>query len=258
MAAIPHLVMTIIVPFGGQLADYFRRKEILSTTNVRKLFNCGGFGGEALFLLVVGYTRNEMVAIAGLILAVGCSGFAISGFNVNHLDIAPRYASILMGISNGVGTLSGMICPITTEQITKDHSSDWKLEVEWQHVFLIASSIHFVGVIFYAVFASGELQDWAEEKVSEKIEMTNGADSSGQTYGVESGYSEQHGNPKTETTEYYNYEMEAPSYEESHCPFSQRSLLQRIPSLNSNIIPHHLIIPSINNLSGIHCFSYFF
>ncbi|XP_040575340.2 vesicular glutamate transporter 3 [Lepeophtheirus salmonis] len=218
MAAIPHLVMTIIVPFGGQLADYFRRKEILSTTNVRKLFNCGGFGGEALFLLVVGYTRNEMVAIAGLILAVGCSGFAISGFNVNHLDIAPRYASILMGISNGVGTLSGMICPITTEQITKDHSSDWKLEVEWQHVFLIASSIHFVGVIFYAVFASGELQDWAEEKVSEKIEMTNGADSSGQTYGVESGYSEQHGDPKTETTEYYNYEMEAPSYEEATAP----------------------------------------
>ncbi|QQP56078.1 Putative permease of the major facilitator superfamily, partial [Caligus rogercresseyi] len=164
MAAIPHLVMTIIVPFGGQLADYLRRKEILSTTNVRKLFNCGGFGGEALFLLVVGYTRNQMVAIAGLILAVGCSGFAISGFNVNHLDIAPRYASILMGISNGVGTLSGMICPITTEQITKDHSTNWKLEVEWQHVFLIASSIHFIGVIFYALFASGELQDWAEEK----------------------------------------------------------------------------------------------
>ena len=76
-------------------------------------------------------------------------------------DIAPRYASILMGISNGVGTFSGMICPITTEQITKDHSSMEKIENEWGHVFLIASSIHFIGVIFYAIFASGELQDWA-------------------------------------------------------------------------------------------------
>jgi len=38
---------------------------------------------------------------------------------VNHLDIAPRYAGILMGISNGVGTLSGMICPIVVEMITK-------------------------------------------------------------------------------------------------------------------------------------------
>jgi ACS family sodium-dependent inorganic phosphate cotransporter-like MFS transporter 6/7/8 len=45
--------MTIIVPFGGQLADYLRRKQIMTTTNVRKLFNCGGFGGEAIFLVSI-------------------------------------------------------------------------------------------------------------------------------------------------------------------------------------------------------------
>ncbi len=42
------------------------------------------------------------------------------GFNVNHLDIAPRYASILMGISNGVGTLAGMLCPVAVEFLTKE------------------------------------------------------------------------------------------------------------------------------------------
>lgn len=106
-----------------------------------------GFGLEAVFLLGVGYTRNTATAITCLTIAVGFSGFAISGknlerslisrsdfefgwchgwssclfagFNVNHLDIAPRYASILMGMSNGVGTLAGMICPIVTELITK-------------------------------------------------------------------------------------------------------------------------------------------
>lgn len=45
--------------------------------------------------------------------------FVPSGFNVNHLDIAPRYASILMGISNGVGTLSGMVCPLIVGAMTK-------------------------------------------------------------------------------------------------------------------------------------------
>ncbi len=75
----------MIVPFGGQLADYLRRKQIMSTTNVRKLFNCGGFGGEAIFLLVVGYAETKAVAITALVIAVGMSGFAISGFNVNHL-----------------------------------------------------------------------------------------------------------------------------------------------------------------------------
>ena len=28
-------------------------------------------------------------------------------------------------------------------------------------VFIIAALVHFVGVIFYAIFASGEIQDWA-------------------------------------------------------------------------------------------------
>ena len=199
LAALPHLVMTIIVPFGGMLADWLRRKEYLSTTNVRKVFNCGGFGGEAIFLLVVGYTRNKAIAVVSLVIAVGCSGFAISGFNVNHLDIAPRYASILMGISNGVGTLSGMACPITTEQITKDHSTTELIENEWGHVFLIASSIHFVGVIFYAIFASGEQQDWAVDKAEDDpMEMQGTATGNDeQKYGTETGYSEDYGNVQT-------------------------------------------------------------
>jgi ACS family sodium-dependent inorganic phosphate cotransporter-like MFS transporter 6/7/8 len=34
--------MATIVPIGGQLADFLRYRRILSTTNVRKIFNCGG------------------------------------------------------------------------------------------------------------------------------------------------------------------------------------------------------------------------
>ena len=136
--------MSCIVPLAGKLADYLRR-NYLSTTTVRKLMNCGGFGLEAVFLLLVAYAKNPRLAIGALTVAVGFSGFAISGtinkkkkenskfnfcyfsfcnairlgFNVNHLDIAPRYASILMGISNGVGTLAGMLCPVAVEFLTK-------------------------------------------------------------------------------------------------------------------------------------------
>lgn len=84
-----------------------------------------------------------------------------------------------MGISNGVGTLSGMFCPIVVESLTKNEVSSIEFLCsycsqnddddlfgqqpdEWQTVFVIASVIHFLGVAFYAVFASGELQPWAE------------------------------------------------------------------------------------------------
>ncbi|XP_022083703.1 vesicular glutamate transporter 1-like isoform X2 [Acanthaster planci] len=156
ISALPHLVMAIIVPLGGQLADCLRRNQLMSTTTVRKLFNCGGFGGEAIFLLFTAYARGKEMAILCMCIAVGSSGFAISGFNVNHLDIAPRYASILMGISNAVGTLAGMICPEVTSALTANKTAD-----DWEKVFLIAACVHFVGVLFYGIFASGEKQPWA-------------------------------------------------------------------------------------------------
>lgn len=80
MAALPHLLMTMVVPVGGILADHLRKNNILTTTQVRKLFNCGGFGMEAVFLLLVAAAKdNSGLAILALTLAVGFSGFAISG-----------------------------------------------------------------------------------------------------------------------------------------------------------------------------------
>ena len=35
-------------------------------------------------------------------------------------------------------------------------------------MFVIASVIHFIGVIFYGIFASGEKQPWADPKEDEE------------------------------------------------------------------------------------------
>ncbi|XP_015182880.1 PREDICTED: vesicular glutamate transporter 1 isoform X2 [Polistes dominula] len=166
VGSIPHLMMTFIVPCGGLLADYLRRRGIMSTTNVRKLFNCGGFGMEAIFFLVVANAtmhKNGTAANFALIFGVACSGFAISGFNVNHLDIAPKYASILMGMSNGIGTIAGLLVPFFVDNITKNKAAE-----EWRNVFIIAACVHFFGVIFYAIFCSGELQPWADSTLEEQ------------------------------------------------------------------------------------------
>lgn len=79
VGALPHLLMTVIVPLGGLLADHVRKKGILTTTNVRKVFNCGGFGMEALFFLVVAHAQSAVTATAALTMGVAFSGFAISG-----------------------------------------------------------------------------------------------------------------------------------------------------------------------------------
>ena len=67
-----------------------------------------------------------------------------------------------MGLSNSAGTISGIIGPYVVGQITEGDNKRY----EWKEVFIIAAIVHFCGVIFYGMFASGELQPWADGEVS--------------------------------------------------------------------------------------------
>merc|ERR1711874_757821 len=166
LAALPQLFMALFVLLGGHLSDLALKKEVLSVGHVRKLFNCGGYGGEAVFLLVVGYTRSKIVAMIALTAAAASSGFGFSGYCVNDLDIAPRYAAILSGITNGFGLVAGLICPIMTELMAKDYNMGEESLVKWQNVLIVSACVNIFDMVFFAIFASGEIQDWA--KVSQE------------------------------------------------------------------------------------------
>ena len=74
----------------------------------------------AIFLLLCGfYGSDTLLAILFLSLSVGCVGFAVAGININHLDIAPKYAGILMGLSNMAATIPGFVGPQVAKIIAK-------------------------------------------------------------------------------------------------------------------------------------------
>lgn len=80
-----------------------------------------GFIAQAIALVIVGYTSDWEVVVACLIVSVGMNGFVYSGFFVNHLDIAPQYASVLMGITNTIATVPGIVSPLLTGVIVQHH-----------------------------------------------------------------------------------------------------------------------------------------
>eukprot|EP00058_Branchiostoma_floridae_P002466 XP_002587954.1 hypothetical protein BRAFLDRAFT_87342 [Branchiostoma floridae] len=207
LSAIPHFLMGLVVVLGGQLADTLRSRG-WSTTVVRKLFNCGGqyrsggegFLSEGVFLLIAAACNGGPGVIALLTVAITVAGMAISGYSVNHLDVAPRYASILMGLSNCIGTVGGMLSPLTVGWLTAAYVSlfvclfvhmmglsncigtvggmlspltvGWLTAAYgyrgWSYVFLIAGLVHINGVIFYFFFGSGDKQPWADPEPEEE------------------------------------------------------------------------------------------
>ena len=64
-----------------------------------------------VFPISAGYvtSTDHTTAIIMMTLGVGLNGFADSGFLINHLDIAPAFASVLLGVTNTAGTMSGII-----------------------------------------------------------------------------------------------------------------------------------------------------
>ncbi|XP_014286471.1 sialin isoform X1 [Halyomorpha halys] len=156
LAALPYLAMGIIVQTSGFMADWFRTTGNLTTTQVRKLFTCTGFVTRAMFLLAAAHSETPLSIVASLTVAVGFGGLAYGGFSVNHLDIAPQYASVLMGISNTFATLPGILSPMLTSYIVQH-----KTPIEWQTIFHISAAVYIVGSIIYSLMASGKAQPWA-------------------------------------------------------------------------------------------------
>jgi MFS transporter, ACS family, solute carrier family 17 (sodium-dependent inorganic phosphate cotransporter), other len=117
VSAIPFLALSLLLFVSGYLADRLQIKNWLSITQVRKYFTNISFLAEMFFLLLAAYFTNTTTVIVCITLSVGLGAFSISGFLANPLDLAPQYASIIVGFSNTFATLPGLISPILTGYI---------------------------------------------------------------------------------------------------------------------------------------------
>jgi MFS transporter, ACS family, solute carrier family 17 (sodium-dependent inorganic phosphate cotransporter), other len=109
--------MSITLFFSSYFADWLQEKKILTTTQVRRYFNCTSFAIAAIFLLLCVFVIHKIYTVALLTIGVAALALSLSGFAVNHLDIAPKYASILFGISNFFASVPGIVSPILTGYI---------------------------------------------------------------------------------------------------------------------------------------------
>ncbi|XP_017908354.1 PREDICTED: sialin isoform X2 [Capra hircus] len=157
LSAVPYLGCWLCMILSGQAADNLRARWNFSTLWVRRVFSLIGMIGPAIFLVAAGFIGCDYsLAVAFLTISTTLGGFCSSGFSINHLDIAPSYAGILLGITNTFATIPGMIGPIIARSLTPENTIG-----EWQTVFCIAAAINVFGAIFFTLFAKGEVQNWA-------------------------------------------------------------------------------------------------
>lgn len=122
LSSVPYLSLGIVLFFVSYLADWVQKRGYLTTGQTRKYFNCSAFLAQTLFMMLTAYQTNTTLIIVFLTFGAAIGSFAICGYGVNHLDIAPNYASILMGISNTIGSIPGIVSPIITGIIVTEQT----------------------------------------------------------------------------------------------------------------------------------------
>ncbi|EMS64245.1 putative anion transporter 4, chloroplastic [Triticum urartu] len=147
LCVLPWLTMAVFANVGGWIADTLVARGV-SITNVRKIMQSIGFLGPALFLTLLSKVRTPAMAVLCMACSQGSDAFSQSGLYSNHQDIGPRYAGVLLGLSNTAGVLAGVFGTAATGYILQKGS--------WDSVFQVAVLLYIVGTVVWNVFSTGE------------------------------------------------------------------------------------------------------
>ncbi|KAL0345402.1 UNVERIFIED_CONTAM: putative anion transporter 6, chloroplastic, partial [Sesamum radiatum] len=157
VSVLPPLASVIVTSLASQLADSLISKGV-ETTVVRKICQTIAFVSPATCMILssvdLGLSPWEVVSI--LTGGLALSSFALSGLYCTHQDMSPEYASVLLGITNTVGAIPGIVGVALTGYLL-DSTHSWAMS-------LFAPSIFFylTGTIVWLALASSKPQTFSK------------------------------------------------------------------------------------------------
>ncbi|KAG9355599.1 hypothetical protein JZ751_000437 [Albula glossodonta] len=188
LSALPYLGGWLFSVSSGVIADTLLERELLGVTAVRKIFTLTGktqspvpyimylsYGCDlkrclllpAAFLTAVGFVGcSGVLAVTFLTLSTSLGGTSAAGVFINQIDIAPRYAGVLLGITNTFGTIPGVLAPIVVGYLTKDVSTDHSPLAFSLWIKKIANHQHLPSLLALLCF-SHTLPVWPNTQVGE-------------------------------------------------------------------------------------------
>lgn len=121
----PYLCLYISSVCCGFLSDYLLARNFWSVETSRKVFNSVALYIPMGALIALGYMSKDQPigAMVLLCIGVGIQGGIYVGYIVNHMDLSPIHAGVLMGIANFLSSLNSIMGPLIVGWIVTDSVS---------------------------------------------------------------------------------------------------------------------------------------
>lgn len=157
LSSLPYLLTTITSCLASVYADVLRKRNIMSTSAIRKLFNTAAAVIPAALLIGMPFAGCDRVwSVALLSLAGAALGVREVGFMVTHIDMSPDFAGTLLGVTNTIGNLPGFLMPYVAGVLTQEENSIRT----WSYFYYIACAVGVFCAAAFVIFGTAELQPW--------------------------------------------------------------------------------------------------
>lgn len=113
-----------------------------------------------MFLGLAFCGTSSIPAIFLVILVVTTTGLPNAGFFAAMVDIAPNFASIILGLGTIAGSASSILVTLYVGLLTDGNQSDQ----QWQKIFFMAAGFGIVPGVVYTLFANANVQSWNSPK----------------------------------------------------------------------------------------------
>ncbi len=150
LSAAPALSAFMMANVAGYVADRLLHAG-RSAAFVRKFMQTTGLCAGALFIVLLPGAVSVEVGLILICCAAGSFAITCSGFAPNGLDIAPRHADVIWGISNTFATLPGIFGVFLTGLLV-DHTGSFAAP------FYVTAGVALFGALVFLLLASGERQ----------------------------------------------------------------------------------------------------
>ncbi|XP_068973711.1 sialin isoform X1 [Bombus flavifrons] len=139
------------------IADVLMTRQILSLTNVRKVFTASSQVIPGIMLVLIGYLGcNIVLVLVVWFIAVTLITAAYAGAMANIVDIAPNFAGPVLAFAQTIHMTASFLSPIVAGLLTeKSQTLD-----AWRQVFGVTACVACGTYIVYQIFGTGDIQAW--------------------------------------------------------------------------------------------------
>ena len=152
--SLPYLMMFGASNFGGIAGEYLIVTLNFSTKWARTILNTAGLGLSAVTIFCMYKAETKAQGLFIVTASLSLLGVSRGGFAVNHMDIAPEFAGVIMGISNTAGTIAGIVGVAFTGYLLETSGGASAIE-GWKLALGFASLLNVFGLTVFHFYSKG-------------------------------------------------------------------------------------------------------